>query len=86
MDRHGFQKNSIRSKINHELWKVRLDFSSSFGPSIDGVGLSAVAEANHLQPVTGGVRWSNEEMVNTDIGTVIGDIMNVPIMMHRIQS
>lgn len=30
MDKHGYQKNSIRAKINHELWKgVRFDFSSS---------------------------------------------------------
>ncbi len=79
MDRHGFQKNSIRSKINHELWKgIRLDFSSSFqASSIDGGGsLGGKLKQTILQPVTGGVRWSNEEMVNTDIGTVIGDIMN----------
>ncbi len=79
MERHGYQKNSIRSKINHELWKgVRLDFSSSLQSSkIEGGGsLGGKLKQTILQPITGGERWTNEEMVSSDIGTVIGDIMN----------
>ena len=40
MDKHGYQKNSIRAKINHELWKgVRFDFSSSLQMTkVDGGG------------------------------------------------
>lgn len=79
MDRHGFEKNSIRSKINHELWKgIRFDFSSSLQTSkIEGGGsLGGKLKQTILQPITGGVRWSDEELINSDIGTTIGDIMN----------
>ena len=37
---HDYQKNSIRAKINHELWKgVRFDFSTSLQQTkVDGGG------------------------------------------------
>lgn len=79
MAKHGYQKNSIRAKINHELWKgVRFDFSSSMQMTkIEGGGsLGGKLKQTILQPVTGGSRWTNDEMVNQDIGIAIGDIMN----------
>ena len=38
MSKHGYDKNSIRLKLNHELWKgVRFDFSTSFQNTMVGV-------------------------------------------------
>ena len=79
MEKHGYQKNSIRAKINHELWKgVRFDFSSSFQMTkVEGGGsLGGKLKQTILQPITGGSRWTNEQMVGSDIGAEIGDIMN----------
>ncbi len=79
MERHGYQKNSIRAKINHELWKgVRFDFSSSFQMTkVEGGGsLGGKLKQTILQPITGGSRWTNEQMIGSDIGAEIGDIMN----------
>lgn len=78
MAKHGYQKNSIRAKINHELWKgVRFDFSSSAQMTkIDGGGsLGGKLKQTILQPITGGNRWTNEQMIGADIGTEIGNLM-----------
>ena len=80
MDKHGYQKNSIRTKINHELWKgVRLDFSSSFqNTSIDGGGsLGGKLKQTILQPVTGGSRYTNEQLIGTDISEELATEYNV---------
>ncbi len=79
MARHGYQKNSIRAKINHELWKgVRFDFASSMQMTkVEGGGsLGGKLKQTILQPITGGVKWTNDQMVSSDIGKEIGDIMN----------
>jgi len=78
MAKHGYQKNSIRAKINHELWKgVRFDFSSSAQMTkVEGGGsMGGKLKQTILQPITGGTKWTNEQMVGTDIGTEIGNIM-----------
>ncbi|WP_370526882.1 SusC/RagA family TonB-linked outer membrane protein [Bacteroides sp. 51] len=78
MAKHGYQKNSIRAKINHELWKgVRFDFSTSAQMTkVDGGGsLGGKLKQTILQPITGGDKWTNEQMVGSDIGTEIGDLM-----------
>lgn len=78
MAKHGYQKNSIRAKINHELWKgVRFDFSSSMQMTkIEGGGsLGGKLKQTILQPVTGGNRWTNDEMINQDLSNIIGDMM-----------
>ena len=70
MDKHGYAKNSIRTKINHELWKgVRLDFASSFqNTEVEGGGsLGGALKQTILQPVTGGIRFTNEDFIKTDI-------------------
>lgn len=78
MDKHNFQKNSIRAKINHELWKgVRFDFASSLqSTKVEGGGsLGGKLKQTILQPITGGEKWTNEQMIGSDIGTEIGNIM-----------
>ncbi|MDR1714870.1 MAG: TonB-dependent receptor [Prevotella sp.] len=79
MEKHGYKKNSIRAKINHELSKgVRFDFASSLQMTkVDGGGsLGGKLKQTILQPITGGARWTNEQMIGSDIGTEIGNIMN----------
>ncbi len=79
MARHGYQKNSIRAKINHELWKgVRFDFASSMQMTkVEGGGsLGGKLKQTILQPITGGAKWTNDQMVSSDIGKQIGDLMN----------
>lgn len=79
MDKHGYQKNSVRTKLNHELWKgVRFDMASSLQMTKieGGSSLGGKLKQTILQPITGGSRWTNEEMINSDIGAEIGDIMN----------
>lgn len=78
MARHGYQKNSIRAKINHELWKgVRFDFASSMQMTkVEGGGsLGGKLKQTILQPITGGAKWTNDQMVSSDIGKTIGDLM-----------
>jgi len=70
MSKHGYAKNSIRAKINHELWKgVRFDFNSSFqNTKVEGGGsLGGALKMTVLQPVTGGTRYTNDEFLNADI-------------------
>ena len=70
MDKHGYTRNSIRTKINHELWKgVRLDFSASFSDTkVEGGGrMSSALRKTLLQPPTGGVRFTDEELINNDL-------------------
>jgi len=70
MTKHGYRRNSVRAKINHELWDgVRLDFNTSFGSfRTDGGGrLSSALRKTLLQPPTGGVRFSNEDLVSKDL-------------------
>ena len=77
MDKHGYQKNSIRAKINHELWKgVRFDFSSSLQMTkIDGGGsLGGTLKQTILQPVTGGVKWTNEQLLGSDLADLFSEM------------
>ncbi len=70
MDKHNFGKNSARLKLNHELWKgVRFDFASSLQQTqVDGGGsLGGTLKQTILQPVTGGVRWTNEQLLGSDL-------------------
>lgn len=70
LSKHGVDKNSIRLKLNHELWKgVRLDFSTSFqNTSVEGGGSMAGSLKNViLQPATGGVRFTDEQLLGEDL-------------------
>lgn len=77
MAKHGYQKNSIRAKVNHELWKgVRFDFSSSLQMTkVEGGGsLGGKLKQTILQPVTGGVQFTNEQMLNMDLSDAYSDM------------
>ncbi len=77
MDKHGYTKNSVRAKINHELWKgVRLDFASTMQlTELEGGGsLGGTLKQTILQPVTGGVRWTNEELLGSDLADLLSEM------------
>jgi len=77
MKKHDYSKNSIRLKLNHELWKgVRFDFSSSFQQTrVDGGGsLGGALKLTILQPVTGGVRWTNEQLLGSDLADLFSQM------------
>lgn len=68
--KHGLDKNSIRLKLNHELWKgVRFDFTTSFqNTKVEGGGSMAGSLKNViLQPATGGARFTDAEMLGQDL-------------------
>ena len=70
MDKHGYQKNSIRAKINHELWKgVRFDFSSSLQMTkVDGGGsLGGTFEADYFTAGNWWCKWTNEQLLGSDL-------------------
>ena len=67
MAKHGYTRNSVRAKINHELWKgVRLDFNTSFtSANTEGGGrMSSALRKTLLQPPTGGVRFTDDQLIN----------------------
>lgn len=64
---HDYQRNSIRAKINAELWKgVRLDFSAFYFNNITHGGGNYSGMKNVLmQPINGGILFTEDELVNT---------------------
>ncbi|MGQ1946418.1 SusC/RagA family TonB-linked outer membrane protein [Geofilum sp. OHC36d9] len=77
LDKSGYTRNGIRIKLNHELNdRVKLTFGSSFmGTKLDGGGsLGGLLKMSILQPVTGGVRYTNDELIHTDISE---DMQNI---------
>lgn len=77
LSKHGVDKNSIRLKLNHELWKgVRFDFATSFqNTKLEGGGsLSGSLKNIILQPATGGARFTDEQMLGEDISE---DMMSI---------
>lgn len=77
MSKHGYDKNNIRLKLNHELWKgVRFDFNTNFSDTkIEGGGsLGGALKMTILQPVTGGVKFTNQQFINSDISDTMSEI------------
>lgn len=69
---HDYKRNSVRAKINAELFKgVRLDFSSFFyGASTHGGGKFDGLDALVQYPINGGTLMSREELLETQtLGT-----------------
>ncbi|MBR1577862.1 MAG: TonB-dependent receptor [Bacteroidales bacterium] len=67
MAKHGYKRNAVRAKINHELWKgVRLDFNTAFSSTnVQGGGrMSSALRKTLLQPPTGGVRFTDDDLIN----------------------
>ena len=65
----GYDKNNLRIKLNHELFKgARFDLSSNLSTTkIEGGGVFDGLKQTALQPPTGGVLFTNEEMIHTDL-------------------
>lgn len=66
MAKHGYTRNSVRAKVNHELWKgARLDFNTSFtnAHTQGGGRMSSALRKTLLQPPTGGVRFTNDDLI-----------------------
>lgn len=86
----GFRRNSIRAKIDHQLFEgVNIDFNSLLQDAKreGGGSLGGMLKMSALQPVTGGIRYTNEELLHTDIANDMQkidsqyDIYN-PIIMN----
>jgi len=70
IDKFGYNKNGVRLKLNHELFKgVRSDFNLNFQDTrLEGGGsLGGTLKMTILQPVTGGKLYTNEQLIGTDI-------------------
>lgn len=69
LSKTGYDRNNLRTRLNHELYKgVRLDVSANLSATkIDGGGSFSGLKQTALQPPTGGVLFTNEQMINTDI-------------------
>lgn len=86
----GYQRSNIRARLNGEIRKgIRFDLNSNFNTQrIDGGGsLGGTLKMTILQPVTGGTRFTNEQMIGSDIGFILSendgqyDVYN-PIIMN----
>lgn len=64
---HDDKKNSIRAKINSELWKgIRFDLNAMFsGRSIMGGGAYSGMKSVLLQPINGGTMFNEDELLNS---------------------
>lgn len=69
MDKHGYRRNSLRVKVNHTLYDhIRFDFNSFFTDTrVEGGGAYDGLKNAILQPVTGGVRFTNDQFINADL-------------------
>ncbi|MCM1163146.1 MAG: TonB-dependent receptor [Muribaculaceae bacterium] len=70
MKKHNYEKNSVRAKLRHQLFKnVRFDFAVSLqSTKVEGGGsMGGTLKETILQPITGGVLWTNEQMIKTDL-------------------
>lgn len=64
---HGIKKNSIRAKVNTELYKgVRFDLNTMFsGNSTDGGGAYSGMKNVLLQPINGGSMFTRDDLLYT---------------------
>ena len=64
---HGADKNSIRAKVNSELYKgIRLDVNTMFSSkSTDGGGAYSGMKNVLLQPINGGTMFSRDDLLYT---------------------
>lgn len=65
---HDYRRNSIRAKINAELWKgVKIDFNSFFYDKMThGGGSYGHMDYVLLQPINGGTLFTQDELVNSE--------------------
>jgi TonB-linked SusC/RagA family outer membrane protein len=68
--KHGFQRTNVRTKINHRINdRIRVDLNTNYNNmKLRGGGsLAGQLKLSILQPVTGGVRFTDEQLIGTDI-------------------
>jgi TonB-linked SusC/RagA family outer membrane protein len=68
--KHDYLRNGIRLKLNHEVMKnVVLDFNTNYQDTrVNGGGsLGGALKLTLLQPPTGGTRYTNDQLINSDI-------------------
>lgn len=69
--KHGFQKTNVRANISHKVSdRIRVEFNTNYNAmKLQGNGdMAGQLKLSILQPVTGGVRFTDEQLKNTDIG------------------
>lgn len=69
LDKYGFSKNNVRAKVNHTVNDhIRVDFNSNFNSStLEGGGsLGGRLRMTISQPVTGGVRFTDDQLIHSD--------------------
>ncbi|WP_207531923.1 TonB-dependent receptor [Desertivirga arenae] len=70
LDKYGYSKNGLRFKLNHEVLKgFRSDFNVYVNSRrIDGGGsLGGTLKMSVLQPSTGGVKYTKDQLLFTDL-------------------
>ncbi|WP_460432124.1 SusC/RagA family TonB-linked outer membrane protein [Arachidicoccus ginsenosidivorans] len=70
LSKHGYQKYNLRFKINHQINKrVSVDFNANFNErKVEGGGsLGGALRMSILQPPTGGVRFTDEQLITMDL-------------------
>lgn len=68
--KHGFDRTNVRAKINHKVSdRIRVDLNTNFNSmKLQGGGsMAGQLKLTLLQPVTGGIRFTDEQLINTDI-------------------
>jgi TonB-linked SusC/RagA family outer membrane protein len=68
--KHGFNRTNMRLKLNHKVSdRIRVDFNSNYNNmKLQGNGsMAGQLKLSILQPVTGGVRFTDEQLKNTDV-------------------
>ncbi len=65
---HDYRRNSLRAKINAELWKgVKIDFNSFFYDNLThGGGNYGHMDYVLLQPINGGTLFTQDELMNSE--------------------
>src|SRR5690606_35964662 len=85
----GFKRNSVRAEVDHQLNQaIQLNFSSMLqdAQTEGGGSLGGMLKMSILQPATGGVRFTDEELLYSDIAEELQainsqyDVYNLIIM------
>jgi TonB-linked SusC/RagA family outer membrane protein len=72
--KHGYSKTNVRANITHKVSdRIRVEFNSNYNSmKLEGGGnMSGQLKLSLLQPVTGGVRFTDEQLKNTDISELM---------------
>ncbi|MFI5157227.1 MAG: SusC/RagA family TonB-linked outer membrane protein [Sphingobacteriales bacterium] len=93
LSKHNYLRNGVRLKLNHEVYKnLHIDFNTSFQSTrVDGGGsLGGMLKETLLQPPTGGIKYTNQQLINTDVSQYMQglnsqyDVYNPVIMNNSI--